>query len=66
MRYLKTDFQVMFEDHDRYSIRVRKPFLKFFKKWIPITYQEAENTEEKLLTFESFSEAVSFIDTVAK
>lgn len=66
MRYNKTDFQVIFEDHDKFSVKVRKPFLKFFNKWIPITYQETENTEEKLMIFESFGDAVNFIDMVSK
>jgi hypothetical protein len=64
MRHKKSDFLIIFEDHNRFSIKVRKPFLKFFYKWIPVTYQEAENTEEKVLEFESFEAATNFIDLV--
>ena len=66
MRYNKTDFQIIFHDLNKFSIKVRKPFLKFFHRWIPIMYQEAENTDEKLLIFDSFEEATNFIDSVAK
>ena len=49
------------------SIRnmVRKPFLKFFHIWVPVMFQEAENTEEQLLTFESFEAATKFIDNIS-
>lgn len=64
MKHTKKDFQIVFKDHDKYIVEVRKRFLKFFYKWIPVTYQEAENTEEKVLEFESFEAATNFVDLV--
>jgi hypothetical protein len=65
MKYKKTDFQIIFHDLNKFSIKVRKPFLKFFHIWVPIMYQEAEYTEDKLLTFETFEKATEFIDNVS-
>lgn len=64
MRHIKEDFQIIFEDHNRFSIKVRKRFLKFFYIWVPVTYQEAEHTEDVPVEFATFDEAVSFIDNI--
>ena len=64
MMYKRSDFQIIFHDLDEFSIKVRKPFLKFFKIWVPITYQEAENSEELILTFETFEAATDFIENI--
>ena len=64
MRHKKTDFLIIFQDHNKFSIKVRKPFLKFFYRWVPVMFQEAENTDEQLLTFDSFEAATNFIDLV--
>ncbi len=66
MKHKKTDFVIVFEDHNRFSIKVRKQFLKFFSRWIPLTYQETENSDEKLLIFDSFDDATNFIDNIAE
>lgn len=65
MRHKKTDFLIVFENHNSYSLKVRKPFLKFFHIWVPVMYQETENTDEKLLTFETFEAATNFVDNVS-
>lgn len=64
MKYTKKDFQIVLSD-SKYTIKVRKPFWKFFKRWVPVTYQEAEHTEEKIMIFESFKDATDFIDLIA-
>ena len=65
MRHKKTDFLIIFEDHNKFSVKVRKRFLKFFHIWVPVMYQEAENTEEQLLTFDTFEAATKFIDNIS-
>lgn len=65
MRHKKSDFQIVFEDYNKFSIRVRKPFFWLFYRWIPLMYQETENTDETLLTFEKFEDASNFIDKIS-
>jgi len=66
MRFKKTDFQIVFHDHNKFGISVRKRFLKFFSFWIPLTYQETEYSDDKPLVFDTFEEATKFIDTIAE
>lgn len=66
MKLKKQDFQIVFENHDRFGILMRKRFLKFFSKWVPVTSQEAENAEEVPVTFPTFDEAVGFIETITQ
>ena len=65
MKTTKQDLMIVHNDKD-YSISVCKPFLFFFKRWIPLTYQETENSDEKLLTFETFNEAENFIKNITE
>ncbi len=65
MRLKKQNFQVVFEDVNRFSVKVRKPFLRFFSRWIPLMYQEAEHSEELPVEFKTFEEATSFVDSIA-
>ena len=65
MRLQKKDFQIVFQNHDRYTVQVRKPFFKYFYRWVTVTYQETENSEEQVMEFESFEAATKFIDLVA-
>lgn len=65
MKLAKKDIMIVHHDKN-YSLSVRKPFLFFFKRWVPVTYQETENSNEELLTFESFSEAEKFIENITE
>lgn len=60
------DFQILYITEGCYRVTVRKKVFWFFYKWIALTYQEAENTEEKPLEFETFKEATEFIDNIVK
>ena len=62
----KQDFQILYITEGCYKVLLRIKFLYFFYRWVPITYQESENSEDKILEFESFIEATNFIDTVTK
>jgi len=66
MRHNKSDFLIIVEDHNKFSIKVRKPFLRFFFIWVPVKYQEAEHTDELPLLFDTFDEATNFIEMVSK
>ena len=65
MRHAKKDFQIVFNDHNKFIVQVRKPFWKFFYTWVTVTYQEAEHTEDMELIFDTFEAATNFIDLVA-
>lgn len=65
MRYKKTDFHIVFEDLNKFSLRVRKPFLKFFHRWVKVTYQETENSDELPLIFDNFEDAKNFVENIA-
>lgn len=65
MRYKREDFQIIFHDLDKFSVKVRKPFLRFFHIWVNVTYQEAEHTEDQLLIFDDFGKAKEFIESIS-
>ena len=58
------DFQILYITEGCYRLSIRKPFFKFFYRWVPVTYQEAENTDPKKLEFNTFDEAVGFIENI--
>jgi len=62
----KKDFQILYVNEKCYTVYMRIKFLWFFYKWVPITYQEAEHTEDKVLEFETFDEATNFIETITR
>ena len=64
MRLRKQDLVVTYEHEGCYRILIRTKFLWFFYRWVPITYQEAEHLEDKILEFETFKAATEFIELV--
>ena len=66
MKLKKSDFQIMYETEGCYRLLVREKFLWIFKRWVFVTTQEAENSDEKILEFSTFKEATDFIDLIAE
>jgi len=62
----KKDLMIIYQTENCYRVSVRKKFLLFFNRWVPLTYQEAENSSEIPLEFKSFSEAQFFIENIAE
>lgn len=63
-RLTHKDFQILYISEGCYRISIRKPLFKFFYRWEALTYQEAENTEDKKLEFNTFAEATDFIENI--
>lgn len=66
MKPKKEDFLITYETEGRYRVLFKIKFLFFFSRWIPVTYQEAEHTEDKPMEFESFAEATNFIEMITE
>ena len=64
MKKTKKDLMIIYQTENCYRVSVRKKFLLFFNRWVPLTYQEAENSSEIPLEFNSFSEAEFFINNI--
>ena len=60
------DFQILYITEGCYRVAIRRKVLWFFYKWDTITYQEAENSEEKPLEFKTFKEANEFIESIVR
>ena len=63
MKPNKEDISIT-QDELGFHINFKKRSFFFFYKWIPLTYQEAENSEEKPVVFNSLEEAINFIDNI--
>lgn len=64
MKLNKKDIRIIYYSENCYRLSVRKTILFIFHKWIPLTYQESEYSIEKHIEFNSFLDAVSFIDNI--
>jgi hypothetical protein len=64
MKLTKKDLMITYHAENCYRLSMRKKFLLFFNRWITLTYQEAENSKEEPIEFNSFSEAESFINNI--
>jgi hypothetical protein len=56
---------ITYHTENCYRLSVRKNFLLIFKRWIPLTYQVTENSNEEPIEFHSFLEAETFINNIA-
>lgn len=65
MKLKKSDFQIMYETEGCYRILIREKFFWFFKRWVLVTTQEAENSDETPLEFKTFNEATDFVELIA-
>jgi len=66
MKIKKSDLMICYHTEKCYRLSIRKKFFWFFKRWVPITYQEAENSNELPIEFESFEAATDFINNIAE
>jgi len=66
MKPKKEDLTITYVTEGCYRLSIRETFLFFFTRWVPVTYQEAENSDERLMEFETFSQATEFIDLIAE
>jgi hypothetical protein len=62
----KKDLMVCYHSEKCYRLSIRKKVFFFFNSWIPLTYQETENSKEVPLEFESFEGALKFIEYIAE
>lgn len=62
MTPLKKDLMIVCENENTYKVYIRETYLLFLKRWIPLTYQETENSEEHDIEYTTFKEAQEFID----
>jgi hypothetical protein len=58
----KKDSVQIINENNTYKIYIKKTQFKVFNTWIPLTFQETENSPEKELEFNSLNEAEEFID----
>jgi hypothetical protein len=65
MKLSKKDLMITYYAENCYRLSMRKKILYFFNYWIPLTYQEAENSKEEPIEFKSFVEAETFINNIA-
>lgn len=66
MKIKKSDLMIVYHSEKRYRISMRKKVFWFFKRWVPVTYQEAENSAEIPIEFRTFADATEFINNVAE
>jgi len=66
MKPKKEDFQIMYETEGCYRLLIRESFLWLFTRWVFVTYQETEYSDEKILEFESFKSAQEFLENIAE
>lgn len=50
---------------EKYRVAMRQSFLIFFKRWVELTWREEDNVDRPI-EFESYSEAIDFVDTVTQ
>lgn len=60
----KQDLMIIYYAENAYRVSMRKKIFWFIKKWVPITYQETENSPEVPLQFRTFDEATDFINAI--
>jgi len=65
MKIAKKDLMIIYQTENCYRLSMRKKFLLIFYRWVPLTYQEAENSKELPIEFNSFLEAEKFINNIA-
>lgn len=66
MKLKKSDFQIMYETEGCYRILIRESFLWLFTRWVFVTCQETENSDETPLEFNTFKEATNFVDNIGE
>jgi hypothetical protein len=66
MKLKKSDFQITYETEGCYRLLVREKFFWIFKRWVFVTTQEAEHSDETPLEFKTFKEATDFVDLIAE
>lgn len=66
MTFKKTDFQISYESEGCYRVQVLESFLYLFKRWVFLTCQETENSDESLMEFLTFKEAENFINLITE
>jgi hypothetical protein len=66
MKLSKKDLMITYYSENCYRLSMRKKLLFFFNSWIPLTYQEAENSKELPIEFNTFLEAEKFINNIAE
>lgn len=66
MKTQKKDLLITQIGKDQFQLFLRKRWLIFFERWIPLTYQEAENSNEIIYEFKSMDEAKEFIEIIAE
>ena len=49
----------------KYRIEMRQSFLIFFKRWVELTWKEEDNVNRPI-EFESYDDAISFVETVSQ
>jgi hypothetical protein len=57
---------ITLEDEKCFRINIRKPFLLFFDRWLPLTYRETEYTEEQPIEFRTLADAKEFVNKIAR
>jgi len=65
MKIPKKDLIITYNGENCYRLSMRKKFLFFFNCWIPLTYQEAENSKEEPIEFKTLPEAQSFLENIS-
>lgn len=66
MRIVKKDLMITQKNEASYQLYLRQRWMFFFERWIPLTYQEGENSEEIIYEFKSFDEATEFINLITE
>jgi|688.fasta_scaffold150702_4 hypothetical protein len=59
----KEDLKVTYKKNN-YRVAVKKTFLKFFYRWETLTWKEEDNITRPI-EFNSYKDAISFIETVS-
>jgi hypothetical protein len=49
-----------------FHVFIKQKTFWFFYKWIPLTYQEAENSAELPIAFNSINEAIKFVNEITE
>ena len=64
MNLQKKNLMITYDNEFCYRVYIRKRVFLFFDKWVPLTYQETENSDEHIIEYRSFDEAKNFIDRI--
>ena len=60
----KKNLMITYENEFCYRVYIRKRVFLFFDKWVPLTYQETENSDEHIIEYRTFNEAVDFVNRI--